>query len=60
MVEDNRFHRMAGIWIPFQVGIEYQESRVEPAGFKDRTGGDRPAVAVSAFFQSEILLCAVI
>jgi len=51
MVEDNRCYCMAGIWIPFQVGIEYQGSRVEPAGFEERTGGDRPAVAVSAFFQ---------
>ncbi|MBR4182112.1 MAG: hypothetical protein IKQ57_08295 [Candidatus Methanomethylophilaceae archaeon] len=54
MVEDNRCHRMAGIRIPFQVGIEYQESRVEPAGFEERTGGDRLAVAASASFQQRL------
>ena len=41
-----------GRYLDTQVGIEYQESRVEPAGFEERTGGDRLVVAASASFSS--------
>ena len=43
-----------GRYLDTQVGIEYQESRVEPAGFEERTGGDRLAVAASASFQQRL------